>query len=97
MRAKRPTASVRKALGAFLMIVLFTCRRQESPSEHLLALAPRSERPIDDLHGPLHRGLVHHQRRGQAHGIVTGGEDQQAAFPTGRHHVSDFPVAASYR
>jgi CHAT domain-containing protein len=47
MRAERITASSRKALGVFLAIALFTCRRQESPSEHLRALAPRSERPIE--------------------------------------------------
>jgi CHAT domain-containing protein len=47
MRAERIAASSRKALGVFLVIGLFTCRQQESPSQHLRALAPRSERLIE--------------------------------------------------
>src|SRR5438045_2148731 len=39
--------SVRKAVVVFALVALCGCRRQESPSERLLALAPRSERPID--------------------------------------------------
>jgi len=37
----------RKALAVFLLITLSACRRQETPSDRLRALAPRSERPIE--------------------------------------------------
>jgi len=39
--------SVRKAAVVLALVAFCACRRQESPSERLLALAPRSERPID--------------------------------------------------
>jgi len=35
------------ALVVFVFLALSTCRRQETPSERLRALAPRSERPIE--------------------------------------------------
>lgn len=47
MRAKRTAATAGNALCVFLVIALPACRRQESPSERLRALAPRSARPIE--------------------------------------------------
>jgi CHAT domain-containing protein len=38
---------IRKAVVVFALALLCGCRRQETDSEKLLALAPRSERPID--------------------------------------------------
>ncbi len=50
MSTELTTASaqgVRKALAVFLVIALFACRRQESASDRLRELAPRSGRPIE--------------------------------------------------
>ena len=38
---------VQKAVVVFALALLCGCRRQQSPSEHLRALAPHSARPID--------------------------------------------------
>src|SRR3954468_4537956 len=45
MTAEAKAEAVRKALT--ILVLLCSCRREESPSERLLALAPRSGRPIE--------------------------------------------------
>src|SRR4051794_21446159 len=45
MTAEAKAEAVRKALA--ILVLLCACRREESPSERLLALAPRSGRPIE--------------------------------------------------